>query len=81
MAKPKVKMNLPAVNMLMRSRPIQSALNARAERIAAAAGPGFEAVARPHKYTARAYVRTADEEGRKRQAESAVLERSLGAGG
>lgn len=80
MADVKVKLKLRGLNTLMKSQPVQSDLAKRAARIAREAGPGFEAVVSPAKYTARAFVRTADNDGRRRQAESAVLERALDAG-
>jgi hypothetical protein len=76
----KVRLNLRALNALMKSAPVQAEVTRRAQRIADAAGEGFEAIARPARYTARAYVHTKDAVGRKRQAESSVLERSLDAG-
>lgn len=80
MANVTVKLRLRGLNILMKSDPVQSEVARRAQRIAAEAGEGFEAVVKPAKYTARAYVRTADATGRKRQAEEAVLERALDAG-
>lgn len=80
MANSKVKLNLPGLNKIMTSAPVQAEVARRAKRMADVAGEGFEAVVNPHKYTARAFVRTADAKGRKRQAEDAVLERSLDAG-
>ena len=78
MADVKVKLKLRGINKVMKSPEVQSAVARRAQRIAAAAGEGFEPVVNPAKYTARAFVRTADATGRKRQAEDAVLERALG---
>jgi len=80
MADVKVKLKIRGINKVMKSDPVQAEVARRAKRMANAAGPGFESVVNPAKYTARAFVRTADFNGRKRQAEEAVLERSLDAG-
>lgn len=80
MVKTRVKLNLPGLNKIMTSAPVQAEVARRAKRMADAAGPGFEAVVNPHKYTARAFVRTADAKGARRQADEAVLERVMGAG-
>jgi len=80
MADVKVKLSLKGLNILMKSAPVQSEVARRAQRIAAEAGDGFESVVSPAKYVARAFVRTKDATGRKRQAEEAVLERSMDAG-
>jgi hypothetical protein len=80
MAAVKVKLSIKGIRATLKSAPVQSELARRARRIAAAAGEGFEMVVKPHRYTARAFVQTDTEEGRKRQAEEAVLERSLSAG-
>ena len=64
----------------MKSDPVQSEVARRAQRIAAEAGPGFEMVVKPARYTARAFVRTADAAGAVRQARDNVLERALDAG-
>lgn len=76
----KVKLKLRGINAVMKSSEVQAEVVRRARRMANAAGEGFEAVIQSGKYTARAVVRTADATGRKRQAEEAVLERSLDAG-
>jgi hypothetical protein len=81
MADVKVKLKLREINKLMTSAPVVSMIAQRAKRIAAAAGPGFIASINSHKYTARAYIKTDTTAARKRQAEDAVLERSLSAGG
>lgn len=51
-----VKLKLRELNKLMRSAPVQSETNARAARIAAAAGPKYRRVPSPHRYKARAFV-------------------------
>lgn len=80
MADVKVKLKIRGVREVLKSNPVQSDLARRAKRIADAAGAGFQMVVKPHRYTARAFVQTDTDEGRKRQAEGAVLERSLDAG-
>ena len=75
-----VKLKLRGVNAVMTSRPVVSDIAARAQRIARAAGDGFEAVVIPHKWTARAYVRTNSANGRAREAREKVLNRALSAG-
>lgn len=75
-----VKLNLKGINALMTSRPVVAEVAARAHRMAREAGEGFEAVVKPHRYTARAYVQTDLDNpiGAQRQAAEHVLERVLG---
>lgn len=80
MAKSGVVLNLKGINQVLTSAPVVNDLRRRAQKIADAAGDGFESSVNPTKRTARAYVRTADAEGVRRQAESPVLEQALGAG-
>ena len=80
MADVKVKLKLRGIREVLRSAPVQAEVARRASRMAQAAGSGFESIVKPHKYTSRAFVQTADAEGARRQAEEAVLERSLDAG-
>lgn len=80
MAKANVRLNMRGIRAVLKSQPVESELARRAARIAAAAGPGFEMVVKPHKYTSRAFVQTDGRDGAKRQAEDAVLERALDAG-
>lgn len=68
MANVRVTLKLNGLNELMRSKPVQDMLNERANRIARAAGGNFEAVARPHKWTARAYVQPTGIEGMREEA-------------
>jgi hypothetical protein len=74
-----VKLNIRGIREVLKSQPVQSEVARRASRAAGAAGEGFEMVVKPHRYTSRAFVQTADSAGAKRQAEEAVLERALGA--
>ena len=77
-----VKLDLRGLNALMTSAPVQARVDAAGERIAAAAGEGFEYTpgSKRHPWVARGYVQTNSYEGRRRQARDAVLERSLDAG-
>lgn len=78
MAKVDVKLNLRALNRLMASNTMQALVDARGERMAAAAGENFEYVSRRHKWTARGYVRPANVEGRREEAREKRLNRALG---
>ena len=71
-----LRLNLRGLNTLMRAQ--QSAVDREGQRIAANAGPDFEYVRRPHKWTARGYVQTANARGMREQKRNAVLERALG---
>lgn len=73
-----IRLKIRAVNAILRAQ--QPEVDARAQRIAAAAGEGFEAQPAPHKWTARAYVRPTTTEARRREADEKVLNRSLAAG-
>ena len=55
-------------------------MNRHTGRMAAAAGVGFEAIEKPHRYTSRGFVQTkvSDRRGRVRQARDHVLQRVLG---
>ena len=75
----KVKLKLRGINQLMKRDALPEVVR-RIKKMEAAAGEGFEAKIQSGKYTARAVLRTADEAGRKRQAEEAVLEQALDAG-
>lgn len=71
-----LRLNLRGLNTLMRAQ--QSAVDREGQRMAANAGPDFEYVARPHKWTARGYVQPANARGMREQKRNAVLERVLG---
>lgn len=73
-----VKLNLAGLNVLMTSPPVQAEVDRVGKRLAASAGDGFEYVARPHPYTARGYVQTANARAQRRQMRDAILERALG---
>lgn len=70
-----LKLNLPGINKIMTGKGARALLRRNLDRMAGSAGEGFEAVERPHRWTARGYVQTADAEGRHRQADEKVLER------
>lgn len=71
----RVKLNLRGLNQIMTSPGARKVVRDNTERMADSAGEGFEAVQRPHRWTARGYVQTVDHEGRRRQANERVLER------
>lgn len=79
MADVRVKLKMGGVRAILRGPEATSEIAKRVKRGAAAAGPGIEAVVKPHKYTARGYVQTATAEGRKREANEKVLLRALDA--
>lgn len=74
-----VRLNLKGVNAVLKAQ--QPDVDARARRIAAAAGDGFEVESAPHKWTARAYVRPKTASARRREAQDKVLNRAISAGG
>ncbi len=75
-----VRLNLRGLNALMSSEPMQQDLDARGRRMAAAAGPEFEYVTRPHSRTARGYVQPKSTRGARQEAREKRLTRSLDAG-
>lgn len=77
MANVNVRLKLKGINELMTSRPVTALVVREARRMAAEAGPNFEANIVPHKWTARAYVRPANAAGAREQADNAVLERVI----
>lgn len=77
MANVNVRLKIRGINELMTSRPVTELVVREARRMAAEAGPNFEADIVPHKWTARAYVRPANAAGAREQAENAVLERVI----
>ena len=79
MASP-VRLNLRGMNALMTSEPVQRDLDARGRRMAEAAGPEFEYVARPHPRTARGYVQPRSAKGARQEALEKRLTRSIDAG-
>lgn len=81
MAAVEVKLKIRGINKIMTSPEATSLIAQRANRIAASAGPGFEASVVPHRWTARAYIRPVTQAARAREARDKVLARSLSAGG
>ena len=76
----RLKLNRSAVRELLRGAEIQADISARAERIAAAAGDGFEADHEVGRNRARSSVRTVTHEGRYLEATERTLTRSIDAG-
>ena len=77
----KVVMNKAGVQAVLNHPAVVALVNERANRIAAAAGEGFRVRERPKRVNRYgAQVRTATEEGRRRQAEGNVLTSALDAG-
>lgn len=79
MADVTVKLKMSGIRQLLKGPEVSAEVARRVKRGGAAAGSGFEAVVKPHKYTARGFVQTADEAGRKREADDKVLLRALDA--
>ena len=79
MSNPRVTLKLSGIRKVLRSPEVTALVARKAKRAAAAAGPGFESVVKPHKYTARAFVQTATPEAAKAEAENKTLTRSLDA--
>jgi hypothetical protein len=75
-----VKINRRAVAHLLKSPEVLADVRKRANRIAAAAGPGHEVDARIGRTRARASVVTATTEARRGEANRRTLTRALGAG-
>lgn len=80
MADVRVRLKMGGLRRLLRSNEVQSEVARRARRGASAAGPGIEAVVKPHRYTSRAYVQTEDtDEARRNEAKNKTLLRALDA--
>lgn len=75
-----VRLILRGINALMRSEEVQADLDARGQRMAAAAGPDFEYKRSPHKWTARGYVQSRNARGDRQEAREKRLARSISAG-
>lgn len=76
----RVKLNKASVRALLRSPEIQRDLKRRADAIAQAAGPGFEADLSVGRNRARATVRTATRAARRAEATNRTLSRAVDAG-
>lgn len=80
MADVTVRLKIGGIRKVLKSSEVTAEIARRVKRGAQAAGPGFEGIVKPHKYTARGFVQTADAEGRERQADDAgTLLRALDA--
>lgn len=75
----RVKLKISGIRKVLKSPEVTAEIARRVKRGAAAAGTGFEGVIKPHRFTSRGYVQTADETGQKREAEEKVLIRALDA--
>jgi hypothetical protein len=80
MASIRVKLNKQGVRQLLTSAAAQADLDRRARRIAAAAGPGFEAESTPSPARAHATVVTGTTEARIAEATDRALTRAIDAG-
>lgn len=78
--KVRVKLNIKAVNQLMRSQPVTAEVARRAHRIRNAAGDEYEVVVSPHKWTARAFVQAKDAKTSREEARTGRLLRALDSG-
>ena len=76
----KLKLNLAGFRELRNHPKVIADLKDRADRVAAAAGDGFEARAGKGRNRGRASVRTDTAEARKKQSQSNVLQSALNAG-
>lgn len=76
MAKARVKLNLPGINQMLREA--QPEVDRIAQQMAGNAGPGYEAVSSPHRWTGRAYVQTTDYESMLDNARNNTLARVFG---
>lgn len=76
----RVEMNRDGVSQLLKSAEVMADLQARAERMAAAAGPGFEVDVRVGRTRARASVRTGTFEAVLAEATDRALTRAVDAG-
>lgn len=80
MANVKVKINRRGVRDVLKSQGVTAEIAKRVHRGARAVGSGFEGQIQMRKAnTARGVVRTADSEGRRREADEKVLIRALDA--
>jgi tRNA A37 threonylcarbamoyltransferase TsaD len=76
----KVTLRKANIGALLKSARVQAELKARADRIAAAAGPGMEASVQVGATRARASVITATRKARENEARNRALTRALDAG-
>lgn len=78
--KAEIHLNSAGIRKLLRSAEVQAELKRRADRIAAAAGPGMEASVVAGANRARASVITGNARARRAEATTADLTRALDAG-
>lgn len=76
----RIEVNSTGIQALLKSEEVQSLLAAKAERIAAAAGDGFEVSSRIGATRARASVITATKAARKAEAVDRSLTKAIDAG-
>jgi tRNA A37 threonylcarbamoyltransferase TsaD len=76
----RIEMDSGGIQELLKSAGVQADLKSRADRIAAAGGPGMEAGSRIGKTRARASVITATRKARLAEANDRALTRALDAG-
>lgn len=76
----KLKINRGAIGKLLKEPGVARDLTSRANRIAAAAGPGMAVDSRLGRTRARASVTTATQEARRAEAEQRALTNAIGAG-
>ncbi|WP_425836955.1 hypothetical protein [Microbacterium sp. PA5] len=76
----RIELNSNAIANLLQSSQISSDLEARAERIAAAAGPGHEVRVTKNRDRAVAFVTTATVEAMQAEAENGTLTNAIDAG-
>lgn len=74
-----VRLKLRGLNQLMTSSGATAAVVRRAQAMQKAAGENFEVNIVPHKYTARAFIRPKNYEGRVQEAREKRLMRSIDA--
>ena len=76
----RIEVNSAGIQAILKSEEVQSLLEAKAQRIAAAAGDGFEVSSRIGATRARASVITATRAARKAEAVDRVLTSAIDAG-
>lgn len=74
------KIHIRGINAVMKSPGVTALVRKEAFKLARRAGPGFVAEMKPHRWVARAYVYTATQEAREKQASSYALQRALAGG-
>lgn len=77
--KTQVRLNMAGVNALMKSPPVARAVQERARRLAAQAGPGFEVTTdNRHPWVVRSWVEAKTYAARLAEATGKVLTRAVG---